>query len=69
MPFAPGQVVLRRYFRRDRYTFVRPMRVVRDDEDGLLLWLTADGTHTDFGPDPSWGQLPLPIGWDRAYRR
>lgn len=41
MPFTPGQVVLQRYFRRDRYTFVRPMRVVRDDQDGLLLWLTA----------------------------
>src|SRR3954453_15449533 len=41
MPFAPGQVVLQRYVRRDRYTFVRPLRVVRDDEDGLLLWLTA----------------------------
>src|SRR5690349_11930099 len=41
MPFAPGQVVLQRYFRRDRYTFVRPMRVVRHDDDGLLLWLTV----------------------------
>ena len=41
MPFAPGQMVLQRYFRQDQYTFVRPMRVVRDDEDGLLLWLTV----------------------------
>ncbi|WP_051808500.1 DUF402 domain-containing protein [Actinoplanes subtropicus] len=34
-------MVLQRYFRGDRCTFVRPMRVVRDDQDGLLLWLTA----------------------------
>jgi protein associated with RNAse G/E len=41
MPFKPGQIVLRRYFRGSRYTFVKPMRVVRDDESGLLLWMPA----------------------------
>jgi len=41
MPFAPGQLILRRYFRGERYTFVQPARVVRDDEAGLLLWLMA----------------------------
>ena len=42
MPFQPDQIVLRRYFRGSQYTFVKPMRVVRDDEAGLLLWMPAD---------------------------
>jgi hypothetical protein len=39
--FAPGQLVLRRYFRASTYTFVKPMIVVGDDEAGLLLWMPA----------------------------
>jgi hypothetical protein len=41
MAFKPDQIVLRRYFRGAQYTFVKPMRVVRDDEAGLLLWMSA----------------------------
>ncbi|MEV6848273.1 DUF402 domain-containing protein [Actinoplanes sp. NPDC051411] len=41
MLFAPGRVVLRRYFRASTYSFVKPMVVVRDDEAGLLLWMPA----------------------------
>jgi hypothetical protein len=41
MPFEPGRVVLRRYFRAATYSFVKPMRVVKDDEAGLLLWMPA----------------------------
>ena len=41
MPFAPGQVVTRRYWRDGRNTFVKPMVVVADDEAGLLLWMAA----------------------------
>ncbi|MDI6098864.1 DUF402 domain-containing protein [Actinoplanes sp. NEAU-A12] len=41
MPFLPGQILLRRCFRATRYTFVKPMRVVRDDAAGLLLWMPA----------------------------
>jgi hypothetical protein len=41
MPFAVGQVVLRRYFRASTYSFVKPMVVVRDGEAGLLLWMPA----------------------------
>jgi hypothetical protein len=41
MPFTPGRTVLRRYFRASTYTFVTPMRVVSDDEAGLLLWMPA----------------------------
>ena len=38
MPFTAGQIILRRYFRADSYTWVQPMRVVADDPAGLLLW-------------------------------
>ncbi|MEV0901908.1 DUF402 domain-containing protein [Actinoplanes sp. NPDC049802] len=41
MPFTPDQIILRRYVRASRYTFVRPMRVVSDDDRGLLLWMPA----------------------------
>jgi Protein of unknown function (DUF402) len=39
--FAPGQLVLRRYFRASTYSFVKPMIVAGDDEAGLLLWMPA----------------------------
>ena len=42
MPFTPGQIVLRRYFRGAHYTFAKPMRVVSDDAAGLLLWMPVD---------------------------
>jgi hypothetical protein len=38
MPFQPGQVVTRRYLRGPWVTWVQPMRVISDDEHGLLLW-------------------------------
>ncbi|MBB4691115.1 DUF402 domain-containing protein [Paractinoplanes abujensis] len=41
MPFTPGQIVLRRYWRDGRNTFVKPMIVVADDDAGLLLWMAA----------------------------
>ena len=38
--FAPGQVVVRRYFRaRNGLIIVQACRVVSDDERGLLLWM------------------------------
>jgi uncharacterized protein DUF402 len=43
MAFAPGRVILHRNTRRGRLAFARPIRVVSDDERGLLLW-TARGT-------------------------
>jgi Protein of unknown function (DUF402) len=43
MPFVSGQVVLHRNTRRGRLAFVRPVRVVSDDDRGLLLWM-ARGT-------------------------
>ncbi|WP_250029985.1 DUF402 domain-containing protein [Paractinoplanes maris] len=41
MPFTPGQIVVRRYVRAGRTTFAKPMRVIADDEAGLLLWMPA----------------------------
>ena len=46
MPFEPGQLIVRRYRRVQRYTWIQPMRVI-------------DGTHTDFRPDPDWPRLRL----------
>jgi predicted RNA-binding protein associated with RNAse of E/G family len=43
MGFAPGRVILHRNVRRGRIGWVRPARVVSDDERGLLLWV-ARGT-------------------------
>ncbi|BCJ69091.1 DUF402 domain-containing protein [Polymorphospora rubra] len=45
MPYAEGQTVLRRYVRDGRYTWVQPMRVVRDDAAGLLLWHPVGGEY------------------------
>ncbi|GGK89708.1 DUF402 domain-containing protein [Mangrovihabitans endophyticus] len=39
--FTPGRTVLHRNTRRGRLAFVRPVRVVGDDERGLLLWMAA----------------------------
>lgn len=41
--FTPGQVVVHRNVRLGRIGWVRPARVVSDDERGLLLWI-ARGT-------------------------
>ncbi|MGR6320335.1 DUF402 domain-containing protein [Micromonospora soli] len=38
MSFRPGQVVARRYHKRNVVTWVQAAVVVADDDDGLLLW-------------------------------
>jgi hypothetical protein len=38
MWFEAGQAIARRYLRGRWCTWVQPMRVVSDDETGLLLW-------------------------------
>lgn len=43
MAFTPGQIIVHRNTRRSRIAFARPVRVVSDDERGLLLWM-ARGT-------------------------
>jgi hypothetical protein len=39
MGFAPGQTILRRYFRGERLSFVNVCRVLADDDLGLRMWL------------------------------
>ncbi|WP_247683107.1 DUF402 domain-containing protein [Micromonospora sp. D93] len=41
--FEPGRLILHRNVRRGRIGWVRPARVVLDDERGLLLWI-AEGS-------------------------
>jgi hypothetical protein len=43
MSFAPGQLIIHRNVHRGRIAWVRPARVVADDERGLLVWV-ARGT-------------------------
>jgi hypothetical protein len=67
MRFEPGRVVLHRNTRRGRLAFVRPARVVSDDERGLLLWMArgtpsidevaADGRRTRGMPFTEWVTL------------
>ena len=45
MPFDPNQIIVRRYVRTGRTTFAKPMRVVSDDEAGLLLWMPIGTEH------------------------
>src|ERR1051325_8520770 len=41
MPFEPGEIITRRYLRGPWITWAQPMRVISDDEAGLLLWHPA----------------------------
>jgi hypothetical protein len=43
MGFEPGSLIVHRNIRHQRLGWVRPARVVRDDERGLLVWV-AQGT-------------------------
>jgi protein associated with RNAse G/E len=45
MVFEVGQVIARRYLRGKWCTWVQPMRVVKDDAAGLLLWQPAGSDH------------------------
>ena len=51
MRFAPGQTVLRRYFRDGRISFLNVCRVHADDELGLRMWLPIGA--------PFWRSLTL----------
>jgi hypothetical protein len=37
--FAPGQTIVRRYFRGDHVSWAQAVRVIVDDPAGLVLWL------------------------------
>ncbi|SCG69914.1 Protein of unknown function [Micromonospora echinaurantiaca] len=42
MRFEPGRLIVHRNVRRGRIGWVRPARVVSDDDRGLLLWIARD---------------------------
>ncbi|MGN9808460.1 DUF402 domain-containing protein [Micromonospora sp. BQ11] len=42
MRFEPGRLIVHRNVRRGRIGWVRPARVVLDDDRGLLLWVARD---------------------------
>ncbi|GAA4701779.1 DUF402 domain-containing protein [Phytohabitans rumicis] len=70
MPFSPGRLIVHRNVRRGRIGWVRPARVVSDDERGLLLWV-ARGTPvasevTDDGK--SMREVPFAEFVTRSYR-
>ncbi len=68
MRFAPGRLILHRNVRRGRIGWVRPARVVSDDERGLLVWLArgsvvanevaADGRDMRDMPFTEWITVP-----------
>jgi hypothetical protein len=43
MRFEPGQTIVRRYRRGPWRTWAQPMRVISDDDAGLLLWAPQGG--------------------------
>jgi hypothetical protein len=66
--FAPGRLILHRNVRHGRVGWVRPARVVADDERGLLLWIAQgsaaanevalDGRPMRAMPFAEWVGLP-----------
>ena len=45
MKFAPGEVLVRRYWRGGRVVLMHVLRVAADDERGLRLWLPAGSPY------------------------
>lgn len=68
MSFEPDQIVLRRSFRGSHYTFVKPMRVVRDDDAGLLLWMPAGSEFAALEDADGRTQHDMPLDEMRAPR-
>ncbi|SCE95343.1 Protein of unknown function [Micromonospora haikouensis] len=66
MSFTPGQTLLRRHVRADTVTVVHPMRVVSDDDAGLLLWKPAGREYANLVDADGKTQHELPI--DRMRR-
>lgn len=66
--FAPGQVVLRRYVRASTYSFVKPMVVVRDDDEGLLLWMRAGTEVAGLEDEDNRTLHAMPLGEMRGPR-
>lgn len=70
MRFEPGRLILHRNVRQGRIGWVRPARVVSDDERGLLLWLDRHTPVADEVADDGRGMRTMPFAeWiTRSYR-
>ncbi|MEJ3744151.1 DUF402 domain-containing protein [Actinomycetes bacterium KLBMP 9797] len=70
MRFARGQLILHRNIRHDRIAWVRPARVVSDDERGLLVWVDRGTPVVNEVADDgrSVRQMPFAEFVTRAYR-
>jgi hypothetical protein len=77
MRFVPGQTITRRYLRGEWLMWAQAMRVIRDDDGGLLLWqpvggdfaklVDADGgTAHEVSPDAMTSPELVSIGWGYA---
>ncbi|MFY1633331.1 DUF402 domain-containing protein [Solwaraspora sp. WMMB335] len=70
MRFRPGQLIMHRNVRRGRIGWVRPARVVADDERGLLVWVDRGSPVTNEVADDGRGMRAMPFTeWiTRSYR-
>lgn len=62
MTFETGRVVLHRNVRHGRIGWVRPARVVSDDDRGLLLWLARGTTVVNEVAGDGRGMRAMPFG-------
>ncbi|MFV2017086.1 DUF402 domain-containing protein [Micromonospora sp. LOL_023] len=70
MRFQPGQLIMHRNVRRGRLGWVRPARVVADDERGLLVWVDRGSPVVNEVADDGRGMRAMPFTeWiTRSYR-
>lgn len=70
MRFRPGRIILHRNVRRGRIGWVRPARVVSDDERGLVLWLARHSPVVNEVADDGRGMRAMPFTeWiNRSYQ-
>jgi hypothetical protein len=70
MRFEPGRMIMYRNVRRGRIGWVRPARVIRDDERGLALWIERGSPVANEVADDGRGMRAMPFSeWlTRSYR-
>ncbi|SDY54634.1 Protein of unknown function [Micromonospora pattaloongensis] len=70
MRFEPGRLILHRNMRHGRVGWVRPARVVSDDERGLLVWIDRGSPVVTEAADDGRGLRAMPFAeWiGRSYR-
>ncbi|MEW2380847.1 DUF402 domain-containing protein [Micromonospora sp. NPDC047707] len=61
MRFAPGRLIVHRNVRRGRIGWVRPARVVSDDDRGLLLWIARGSAVASEVTEAGLGMRAIPF--------